>query len=93
MAFAESSSIHFVAPPELEKYITRENDQKTKLTSKVLLLRKPEGKLAEAAEVLATQKDALTLRYLDTMRDVSQGSGKSSIIFPVPLDIFDAFKK
>lgn len=50
MAFAESSSIHFVAPPELEKYITRENDQKTKLTSKVLLLRKPEGKLAEAAE-------------------------------------------
>ena len=38
-------------------------------------------KLAEAAEVLATQKDALTLRYLDTMRDVSQGSGKSSIIF------------
>lgn len=50
-------------------------------------------KLAEAAEVLATQKDALTLRYLDTMRDVSQGSGKSSVIFPVPIDIFKAFTK
>ena len=48
-------------------------------------------KLAEAAEVLATQKDALTLRYLDTMRDVSQGSGKSTVIFPVPLDIFKVF--
>lgn len=50
-------------------------------------------KLAEAAEVLATQKDALTLRYLDTMRDVSSGSGKSTVIFPIPIDIFDAFKK
>lgn len=50
-------------------------------------------KLAEAAEVLSTQKDALTLRYLDTMRDVSSGSGKSTVIFPVPLDIFNVFKK
>lgn len=49
-------------------------------------------KLAQAAEVLATQKDAITLRYLDTMRDVSSGSGKSTIIFPVPIDIFDKFK-
>ena len=46
-------------------------------------------KLAEAAEVLASQKEAMTLRYLDTMRDVSSGSGKSSVIFPVPLSIFD----
>jgi regulator of protease activity HflC (stomatin/prohibitin superfamily) len=49
-------------------------------------------KLAQAAEVLATQKDALTLRYLDTMRDVSQGAGKSSIIFPVPLELGKLFK-
>lgn len=43
-------------------------------------------KLAEAAEVLGKQKDAITLRYLDTMREVSSGSGTSSVIFPVPLD-------
>lgn len=49
-------------------------------------------KLAEAAEVLATQKDALTLRYLDTMRDVSQGSGKSTVIFPLPIDLIESFK-
>lgn len=48
-------------------------------------------KLADAAEVLATQKDALTLRYLDTMRDVSQGSGKSTILFPVPVNIMESF--
>lgn len=50
-------------------------------------------KLAQAAEVLATQKDALTLRYLDTMRDVSQGAGKSSVLFPVPFDFIKSFSK
>ncbi len=48
-------------------------------------------KLADAAEILATQKDALTLRYLDTMRDVSAGSGKSSVIFPVPVNFLESF--
>ena len=54
-------------------------------------------KLAEAAEVLGREKHAVTLRYLDTMREVSSGSNKSSVIFPVPLDlassIMDALKK
>jgi regulator of protease activity HflC (stomatin/prohibitin superfamily) len=46
-------------------------------------------KLAEAAEVLATQKDAMTLRYLDTMRDISTGTNKSTTFFPLPINIFD----
>lgn len=49
-------------------------------------------KLAEAAEVLATQKDAMTLRYLDTMRDISSGTNKSTTFFPLPIDIFDKLK-
>jgi len=50
-------------------------------------------KLAQAAEVLGTQKDAITLRYLDTMREVSAGAGKSAVIFPVPLDLAAAITK
>ena len=49
-------------------------------------------KLAEAAAVLATQKDAMTLRYLDTMRDISSGTNKSTTFFPLPIDIFDKLK-
>jgi len=49
-------------------------------------------KLAEAAEVLGREKHAITLRYLDTMREVSSGAGKSSIIFPVPLDLMGSIK-
>jgi regulator of protease activity HflC (stomatin/prohibitin superfamily) len=50
-------------------------------------------KLAEAAAVLGTQKEAITLRYLDTMRDISTGANKTATIFPVPLNIFDKFMK
>jgi regulator of protease activity HflC (stomatin/prohibitin superfamily) len=50
-------------------------------------------KLAQAAEVLATQKDAITLRYLDTMRDISSGSGKTTTFFPLPINIFDKLLK
>ncbi len=48
-------------------------------------------KLAEAAAVLGTQKEAITLRYLDTMRDISTGAGKTSTIFPVPINLFEKF--
>ena len=50
-------------------------------------------KLAQAAEVLATQKDAITLRYLDTMRDISSGQGKTTTFFPLPINIFDKLMK
>lgn len=49
-------------------------------------------KIAEAAEVLGTQKDAITLRYLETMRDISSGSGKTTTFFPFPSEFF-AVKK
>jgi regulator of protease activity HflC (stomatin/prohibitin superfamily) len=50
-------------------------------------------KLAEAAEVLSHQKDAITLRYLETMKDISSGSGKSTTFFPLPIDIFNKLTK
>jgi len=50
-------------------------------------------KLADAAEVLSRQPDAITLRYLDTMREISSGAGKTATIFPVPLNIFGKLLK
>lgn len=50
-------------------------------------------KLAEAAKVLGSEENAITLRYLDTMREVSSGAGKSSVIFPVPLDLGSSLAK
>ena len=46
-------------------------------------------KLAEAASVLDTQKNAIILRYLDTMKEISQGEGKSTTFFPLPIDFMN----
>ena len=43
-------------------------------------------KLAEAAAILDTQKNAIVLRYLDTMKEISCGEGKSTTFFPLPID-------
>jgi regulator of protease activity HflC (stomatin/prohibitin superfamily) len=55
--------------------------------------------LAEAAATLASQKQALQLRYLQTMKEVA-GDRTNTIIFPLPLDLIkplldfgDALKK
>lgn len=43
-------------------------------------------KLLEAAQILTKQKEALQLRYLQTLIDVA-GDKSSTIIFPVPVDL------
>jgi len=47
------------------------------------------AKLTEAAGVLATQPQAIQLRYLQTMLDVA-GDKTNTIIFPLPIDLFSA---
>ena len=42
--------------------------------------------LADAAEMLASQKQALQLRYLQTLKEVA-GEKTNTIIFPLPLDL------
>lgn len=43
-------------------------------------------RLFEAAQILAQQKEALQLRYLQTLIDIA-GDKSSTIIFPVPVDM------
>ena len=47
--------------------------------------------LAEAAATLQSQPQALSLRYLQTMMDMSSEKS-STIFFPLPLDLLEAFK-
>jgi regulator of protease activity HflC (stomatin/prohibitin superfamily) len=55
--------------------------------------------LAEAARILAGEKQGLQLRYLQTLKDVA-GEKTNTIVFPLPLDLIgplmdfrDAIKK
>ena len=53
-------------------------------------------RLAEAAGVLASQSQALQLRYLQTLTDISGEQNTHTIVFPLPMDllkpIYDQFK-
>ena len=48
-------------------------------------------KLAEAAKVLSGQDQAVQLRYLQTLVEIA-GDKSSTIVFPVPVDVFEKFK-
>jgi regulator of protease activity HflC (stomatin/prohibitin superfamily) len=50
-------------------------------------------KLSEAAKVLSEQKDAITLRYLETMREVASSNNSSTTIFPIPVDFLSRLLK
>ncbi|MBL6989826.1 MAG: slipin family protein [Bacteriovoracaceae bacterium] len=50
-------------------------------------------KLAEAAKILDTQKNSIVLRYLDTMKEISTGEGRSTTFFPLPIDFLTKLVK
>jgi regulator of protease activity HflC (stomatin/prohibitin superfamily) len=50
------------------------------------------AKLRDAAKVLSEQSQALTLRYLQTLLDMSTEK-TSTILFPLPIDLLTSFRK
>jgi regulator of protease activity HflC (stomatin/prohibitin superfamily) len=50
------------------------------------------AKLAEAASILAAQDQALQLRYLQTLKEISSEK-TNTIVFPLPLDLIEPFLK
>jgi regulator of protease activity HflC (stomatin/prohibitin superfamily) len=49
-------------------------------------------RLAEAAHILDTSPNAIVLRYLDTMKEISAGDGKQTTFFPIPFDFLSALR-
>ena len=47
-------------------------------------------RLADAARILSDQPSALTLRYLQTLREIAT-ENNSTTIFPVPIDLVKPF--
>jgi regulator of protease activity HflC (stomatin/prohibitin superfamily) len=48
--------------------------------------------LTEAAHILAQEEQALQLRYLQTLKEISN-ERTNTIVFPVPIEIFEHFLK
>jgi regulator of protease activity HflC (stomatin/prohibitin superfamily) len=47
-------------------------------------------RLADAAEILGSQPSALTLRYLQTLVEISSEQSTTTI-FPIPIDLLTSF--
>ncbi|MBT3982514.1 MAG: slipin family protein [Bacteriovoracaceae bacterium] len=49
--------------------------------------------LAEAAKSLSTEKDAIILRYLDTMKEIASTGTSTTTFFPLPVDFLGKIDK
>lgn len=72
----------------MAKQAQAERDKRAKIISAEGEMQAAE-KLARAAEILDAQKNAIILRYLETMKEVSVGEGKSTTFFPLPIDFLN----
>jgi regulator of protease activity HflC (stomatin/prohibitin superfamily) len=50
-------------------------------------------RLAEAAKILAAQPQAIQLRYLQTLTDISSEKNSQTIVFPMPIDLLASLGK
>ena len=81
-------------PVEMQRAIAKQAEAERERRSKVI---HAEGeaqaaqKLAEAATIIATAPNAMQLRFLQTLVEVS-AEKNSTIIFPVPIDLLNSFK-
>lgn len=80
-------------PQEMQRAMAKQAEAERERRAKVI---SAEGefqaaqRLADAAKILAEEPSALTLRYLQTLREVATGNNTTTI-FPVPLDLFKPF--
>jgi regulator of protease activity HflC (stomatin/prohibitin superfamily) len=83
-------------PVEMQRAMARQAEAEREKRAKIISADgelEASKKLSEAAKILGEQKDAITLRYLDTMREISVGTSKSTTFFPLPINIFDKLMK
>ena len=82
-------------PQEMQRAIARQAEAERERRSKII---NAEGelqaaeKLQQAAEILQKNPAAIQLRFLQTLIDIS-AENASTIVFPVPINIFEAFQQ
>jgi regulator of protease activity HflC (stomatin/prohibitin superfamily) len=82
-------------PVEMQRAMAKQAEAEREKRAKIISAEGELGaaqKLSEAAKVLGEQKDAITLRYLETMREISI-SGNATNFIPIPMDLLGKFFK
>ena len=83
---------HVDLPPDMQRAMARQAEAEREKRAKIIHAAgeyTASEKLAQAAEVLAEQPLAMTLRYLQTATEIA-GEKNSTLVFPLPIDLLSA---
>src|SRR6476620_6859278 len=82
-------------PQEMQRAMAKQAEAERERRSKVISAEgefQASQRLADAAKILSENSSALTLRYLQTLREIATEKN-STTIFPVPIDLLKPFLK
>jgi regulator of protease activity HflC (stomatin/prohibitin superfamily) len=80
-------------PQEMQRAMAKQAEAERERRSKVIAAEgeyQASQRLADAAKILNEQPSAITLRYLQTLREIATEKN-STTIFPVPIDLLRPF--
>jgi len=83
-------------PVEMQRAMAKQAEAEREKRAKII---SAEGellasqKLSEAAAVLGSQKEGITLRFLETMREIAGNGGNTTTFFPMPMDFLSKLLK
>ena len=80
-------------PQEMQRAMAKQAEAERERRSKVIAAEgeyQASQRLADAAKVLSEQPSAITLRYLQTLREIATEKN-STTIFPIPIDLLKPF--
>lgn len=86
---------HIDLPAEMQRAMARQAEAERERRAKVISAEgeyQAANRLADAAEIISKHPEALQLRYLQTLREISSESN-STTLFPVPIDLLSPFIK
>jgi regulator of protease activity HflC (stomatin/prohibitin superfamily) len=86
---------HIDLPEEMQRSMARQAEAERERRAKVINAEgeyQAAARLAEAAGIIQEYPEALQLRYLQTMREISSESNTTTL-FPVPIDLLSPFIK
>ncbi len=86
---------HIDLPQEMQRAMARQAEAERERRAKVINAEgeyQAANRLAEAAAIIEKYPEALQLRYLQTLREISSESN-STTFFPIPIELFKPFIK
>jgi len=86
---------HIDLPQEMQRAMAKQAEAERERRAKVINAEgeyQAANRLTEAAAIISKHPEALQLRYLQTLREISS-ENNSTTLFPIPIDLFKTFFK